>query len=167
MWTSPSSWSRKRLVKKAFLKSVRVTRGFENSMFEPGGSGTLCSNPGSGNSMFEPRVRKLSVRTPGSGTLCSNSGFGNSMFEPWARELYVRTPETLSSNPGCGISVRTLGSGTLCSNPGFGNSMFELHISFAINPEAIACRLLPLSCSRKHFYSRFLRSDFCGLLLRV
>ena len=35
-------------------------------------SGTLCSNPGWGNSMFEPRVR---------GTLCSN---------PWVRQLTLQ-----------------------------------------------------------------------------
>ena len=61
---------------------------------------------------------------------CSNPGFGNSMFEPWVRELYVRTlgplpgpPPPLWGPPPS--NVRTLGSGTLCSNPAFGNSMFE------------------------------------------
>ena len=45
---------------------------------------------------------ELCVRTLGSGTLCSNPGFGNSMFKPWVRELYVRTPGlgTPCSNPG-------------------------------------------------------------------
>ena len=77
--------------------------------------------------MFEPRVR---------GTLCSNPGFGNSMVELWVRELYDRTrgletkPKpgartlgsgTLWSNLGFEeLYVRTLGWGTVCSSPEFG-----------------------------------------------
>ena len=38
------------------------------------GWGTPRSNPGWGNSKFEPRARELYVRTLGSGTLCSNPG---------------------------------------------------------------------------------------------
>ena len=85
-----------------FLRSA--SPGFRNSGFE--------------NSMFEPCVRELYVRTPGS---------RNSMFEPWVRELYVRTlgRGTLCSNRARELYVRTRGWGTLCSNPGFGNSMFE------------------------------------------
>ena len=80
------------------------------------------------NSMFEPWVWRLHVRTlgweldsnPGFGNLCSNSGSGKLCSNSGFRELYVRTlvQGTLCSNP----------VGTLCSNSGFGElyvSMFE------------------------------------------
>ena len=60
------------------------------------------------NSMFEPRVRELYVRTPGS----------NSVFEPWVRNSMLKSRVRE-------LCVRTLGSGTLCSNLGLGNFMFE------------------------------------------
>ena len=53
---------------------------------------------GFGNSMFEPGVLELYVRTLGSGTLCSNRGLENSMLEPRVWELLPPSPESL--NPG-------------------------------------------------------------------
>ena len=71
------------------------------------------------DSMFEPGVLELYVRTLGSGTLCSNLGFG---------ELHVRTPSSGTPPPPSDPRVRTLGSGTPCSNSGFGNSMLESRV---------------------------------------
>ena len=74
--------------------------GFENSMFEPWVRELYVRTPGSNsvfepwvrNSMFKSRVRELCVRTLGSGTLCSNLGLGNFMFEPWVRGTLCSSP---------------------------------------------------------------------------
>ena len=93
-WKSPSRFLKPRT-------NECLNPGFEHTQSSRTQSlGTLCSNPRFWNSMFEPWVRELYVRT---------RGLENSMFEPRVREL-LPLPQR----------VRTLGSGTPCSNPGFG-----------------------------------------------